>query len=107
VPTRHIENAIGADLMIRTQEKQAILSQWQVAANDTGSAQAQIGLLTARIEDISQHVKGNHKDNSSKLGLTKLVARRRKLLSYLERHDYASFELIKVRIKSKKKKQVK
>lgn len=89
--------------MIRTQEKQAVLSDWQVNEKDTGSSQAQIGLLTARIEHIAQHVKGNHKDHSSKLGLTKLVARRRKLLSYLEGRDYASFEMVKGKIKSKKK----
>ena len=90
--------------MISTQEKQAVLAEWQISKKDTGSSQAQIGLLSARIEHILHHVQGNHKDHSSKLGLTKLVAQRRKLLSYLERSDAAGFAIIKAKIKENKKK---
>jgi small subunit ribosomal protein S15 len=52
---------------------------------DTGSADVQVALLTARINEVSEHLKKHAKDHSSRRGLLKMVARRRKLLDYLKR----------------------
>ena len=52
---------------------------------DTGSADVQIALLTKRINDLTEHLKGHAKDHSSRRGLLKLVAQRRSLLDYLKR----------------------
>jgi small subunit ribosomal protein S15 len=54
---------------------------------DTGSPEVQVSLLTARIEQLTGHIKKNKHDYHSRLGLTKLVGQRRKLLAYLRRTD--------------------
>lgn len=64
-----------------TQEVQAL----RMHANDTGSADVQITLLTQRINQLTEHFKAHVKDHSSRRGLLMLVARRRKLLDYLKR----------------------
>ena len=67
--------------MPATQELQAL----RMHANDTGSADVQITLLTQRINQLTEHFKAHVKDHSSRRGLLMLVARRRKLLDYLKR----------------------
>lgn len=67
--------------MAETQELTAL----RMHANDTGSADVQIALLTARINQLTDHLKAHVKDHSSRRGLLMLVARRRKLLDYLKR----------------------
>ncbi len=57
----------------------------RIHANDTGSADVQIALLTARINHLTEHLKSHVKDHSSRRGPLMLVARRRKLLDYLKR----------------------
>lgn len=56
-------------------------------ANDTGSVEVQIFDLTNRISKLAQHVEANPKDFSTKLGLLKLVSKRRKFLKYIEKHN--------------------
>ena len=60
------------------------LSTFQLHEKDTGSADVQIALLTERINHLTQHLSGHSKDHSTRRGLLKLVARRRKLLDYLK-----------------------
>ena len=67
--------------MSETQDLQAL----RMHANDTGSADVQIALLTQRINQLTDHLKAHLKDHSSRRGLLMLVARRRKLLDYLKR----------------------
>lgn len=67
--------------MTDSQEIQAL----RMHDKDTGSADVQIALLTARINHLTEHLKSNAKDHSSRRGLLMLVARRRKLLDYLKR----------------------
>jgi small subunit ribosomal protein S15 len=55
--------------------------------NDTGSAEVQIALLTARINELTEHLRGHRKDHHSRRGLLMLVGKRRRLLKYLQRHD--------------------
>jgi small subunit ribosomal protein S15 len=61
------------------------LSAFRLHEKDTGSADVQIALLTHRINQLTEHLKGHRKDHSSRRGLLKLVATRRSLLDYLKR----------------------
>lgn len=59
---------------------------------DTGSADVQIGLLTERINHLTEHLKSNRKDHSSRRGLLKMVAQRRSLLDYLKRAKFQRYQ---------------
>jgi len=76
-------------------EKEKIISQYKIHDTDTGSVQLQIALLTVRIKGLTEHLKENKKDFSSKRGLFKMVSRRKRLLKYLQRENEESYrELI-------------
>lgn len=64
-----------------------IIAEHARAANDTGSPEVQIALLTARIEDLSEHFKTHKKDHHSRRGLLTMVNQRRSLLAYLKKKD--------------------
>ena len=61
------------------------LKEFQLHDKDTGSADVQVALLTRRIEHLTEHLKTNRKDHSSRRGLLKMVAQRRSLLDYLSK----------------------
>ena len=63
----------------------ADLKEFQLHDKDTGSADVQVALLTRRIEHLTEHLKANQKDHSSRRGLLKMVAQRRSLLDYLSK----------------------
>ncbi|MCB0421894.1 MAG: 30S ribosomal protein S15 [Bdellovibrionales bacterium] len=67
------------------EEKQQIINHFKTSELDTGSSEVQIALLTFRIKALTEHFKENKKDFHGRLGLVKLVNRRRKLLDYLKR----------------------
>jgi small subunit ribosomal protein S15 len=71
--------------------KKEIISTHQRDAKDTGSAEVQIAVLTAQIVRLTDHLKENHKDHHSRLGLLKMVGKRKRLLKYLRRTDFAKF----------------
>ena len=74
--------------MALTQEKkQQIMSEYQVHETDTGSADLQIAILTERINQLTQHLKANDKDHSSRRGLLKIIGRRKRLLGYIYKKD--------------------
>ena len=83
--------------MTLTQErKQEIVSRWGATPNDTGDTRVQIALLTARINDLTEHLRTHRKDHHSRRGLLMLVGKRRRLLNYLQRHDLEGYrELIR------------
>ena len=83
--------------MTLTQErKQEIVSRWGSSPTDTGDTRVQIALLTARINDLTEHLRTHRKDHHSRRGLLMLVGKRRRLLNYLQRHDLESYrELIR------------
>ncbi len=83
--------------MTLTQErKQEIISRFGASAQDTGNTRVQIALLTARINDLTEHLRSNRKDHHSRRGLLMLVGKRRRLLNYLQRHDLDGYrELIR------------
>ncbi|MBN1440813.1 MAG: 30S ribosomal protein S15 [Anaerolineales bacterium] len=66
-----------------TQEKQKVMSQFQRKSGDTGSPEVQVALLTARINQLTEHLKKNTHDESSRRGLLRLVGQRRRHLAYL------------------------
>ncbi len=72
---------------IRMSESTIELKEFQLHESDTGSADVQVALLTHRINHLTQHLSDHSKDFSSRRGLLKLVARRRKLLDYLADRD--------------------
>ena len=68
-------------------EKQAIIKEFATCEGDTGSPEVQIALLTYRINNLTEHLKSNHKDHHSRRGLLKMVGARRNLLGYLQKKD--------------------
>ena len=76
-------------------DTQAIIKEYQKDASDTGSADVQIALLTARIRHLTEHFTTHKKDHHSRRGLLRLVSQRKKLLSYIKSNDITSYaELI-------------
>ena len=71
-------------MSITPERKQALIKEYATAANDTGSPEVQVAILTSRISTLTEHFKTHKKDNHSRRGLLKLVAQRRKLLDYLK-----------------------
>ena len=68
-------------------KKQQIMSEYQIHETDTGSADLQIAILTERINQLTQHLKANDKDHSSRRGLLKIIGRRKRLLGYIHKKD--------------------
>ncbi|HPE69830.1 MAG TPA: 30S ribosomal protein S15 [Thermotogota bacterium] len=66
-------------------QKDAIIQEFKISGEDTGSVEIQIALLTARIRQLTEHLKTHPKDYHSRRGLMKMVGRRRKLLKYVKR----------------------
>jgi small subunit ribosomal protein S15 len=72
-------------LALSTEQKKTILAEYGVHDSDTGSAEAQVALLTKRISDLTEHLKVHKHDHHSRRGLLLLVGRRRRLLNYLQK----------------------
>ncbi len=70
----------------------AIRKQFERHERDTGSCEVQVAILTKRIEHLTEHLKANKKDHSSRFGLIKMVNARRKLLDYLKRTDEPRYQ---------------
>jgi len=79
--------------------KEQVVSDFKTHDNDTGSPQVQVALLTQRINELTEHFKVHKKDNHSRRGLLKMVARRRKLLDYLKRRNIAEYHEVIKRLK--------
>ena len=73
--------------MISKEKKQAIISEYARTEGDTGSPEVQVAILTARIQELTEHLKEHHKDHHSRRGLLKMVGQRRGLLDYLKKND--------------------
>ncbi len=70
-------------MALTTDQKQFIIKQFQLFEGDTGSPEVQIALLTASIQQLTEHLAQHKKDNHSRRGLLKQVAKRRRLLNFL------------------------
>jgi small subunit ribosomal protein S15 len=71
-------------MSLSTEQKVGIVEQYRRNANDTGSPEVQIALLSARINDLGEHFTSHKRDHASRRGLLKMVNQRRKLLDYLK-----------------------
>jgi len=73
--------------MISKEKKTAIINEYATKPGDTGSPEVQIAILTARINELTEHLKVHNKDHHSRRGLFKMVGQRRGLLEYLKKND--------------------
>lgn len=73
--------------MIAKEKKQEIMQAYARSEGDTGSPEVQVAVLTARINELTEHLKVNKKDHHSRRGLLKMVGHRRSLLEYLKKKD--------------------
>ena len=80
--------------MISKEKKAAIIEQYRRKAGDTGSPEVQIAILTARIAELTEHLKSNQKDHHSRRGLLKMVGQRRGLLDYLKKSDLEGYRAL-------------
>lgn len=80
--------------MITKEKKTAIINEYARKEGDTGSPEVQIAVLTARIEELTEHLKTNTKDHHSRRGLLKMVGKRRGLLDYLKRKDLEGYRAL-------------
>jgi len=74
-------------MSITPERKQELIKEYATAANDTGSPEVQVAILSERIANLTEHFKAHAKDNHSRRGLLKLVSQRRGLLDYLNGVD--------------------
>lgn len=76
------------------EQKLDVIKKYGAKPNDTGSPEVQIALLTTRINELSPHFSANKKDHHSRMGLLKMVGRRRKLLEYLQEKNVERYRKI-------------
>ncbi|MFT4203092.1 MAG: 30S ribosomal protein S15 [Chitinophagaceae bacterium] len=76
------------------EKKVAIFAEFGGRAENTGSIEAQVALLTERIQHLTQHLKVNKKDFSTQRGLMKMVGRRKKCLAYLQKHNLEGYRAL-------------
>lgn len=81
-------------MSITQEKKQELIKEFATKDGDTGSAEVQIAILTTRISNLTEHFKDHHKDHHGRLGLMKLVGKRRRLLDYLKNKDEATYQTI-------------
>ena len=84
--------------MLNKDQKTEIIKEFQKDEKDTGSPEVQIAILTQRIKDLTEHLKANKKDHSSRRGLFKMIRRRRALLNYLRDNDIDRYRSIIERV---------
>ncbi|MCR4930287.1 MAG: 30S ribosomal protein S15 [Lachnospiraceae bacterium] len=80
--------------MISKEKKQAVIAEYARTEGDTGSPEVQIAVLTARIQELTEHMKKNPKDFHSNRGLLKMVGQRRGLLNYLKNTDIERYRAL-------------
>ena len=80
--------------MITKEKKEAIIKEYATGANDTGSPEVQVAILTARIQELTEHLKKNPKDNHSARGMYMMIGRRRGLLDYLQKTDIERYRAL-------------
>lgn len=88
---------------LKKDEKTKIIEDFQTHEGDTGSPDVQIAILTRRITQLTDHLRINKHDESSRRGLLKLVGQRRRLLAYLRRKDLVRYASVAERLKLRQK----
>ena len=80
--------------MVSKEQKEQIIKDFGRTAGDTGSPEVQVAVLTARIEELTEHLKVHHKDHHSRRGLLKMVGQRRGMLAYLQKKDLEGYRAL-------------
>lgn len=88
-PNRKVESP-----MIRKDQKTAVIEANRTHETDTGSPEVQIAILTARIQELTEHLRVHIHDNHSRRGLYKMIGKRRKLLDYLAKKDIERYRAV-------------
>ena len=81
-------------MSLTKEKKTEVIGKFASHEGDTGSPEVQVALLTARINDLTEHLRTHSKDHHSRRGLLMLVGQRRRLLNYLNRHDVERYRSI-------------
>ena len=81
-------------IMLRKDEKTAVIEANRTHETDTGSPEVQIAILTKRISDLTEHLKVHKKDNHSRRGMYKMIGKRRNLLNYLKKNDIERYRTV-------------
>lgn len=80
--------------MISKEKKTAIIKEYARTEGDTGSPEVQVAVLTARIQELTEHLKVNPKDHHSRRGMLKMVGQRRGFLEYLKKKDIERYRTL-------------
>lgn len=81
-------------MSITPERKSALIKEYAVGKDDTGSPEVQVAILTERISNLTEHFKTHNKDNHSRRGLLKMVSTRRSLLDYVKKGDEARYKAL-------------
>ena len=81
-------------MSMAAERKQALIKEYAVKSEDTGSPEVQVAILTERIKNLTDHFQTHKKDNHSRRGLLKLVSQRRGLLDYLKRKNVERYQTL-------------
>ena len=84
--------------MISKEKKQAIIAEYGRSEGDTGSPEVQVAILTARIQELTEHLKTNKKDHHSRRGLLEMVGQSRGMLAYLKKTDIERYRTLIARL---------
>ena len=85
-------------MALTQKRKQELIGEYQIHETDTGSAELQIAMLTERINQLTEHLKANQKDHSSRRGLLKMIGRRKRLLAYIQKEDPKRYQSLIARL---------
>jgi len=85
-------------MTITPERKAEVIKEYATKANDTGSPEVQVAVLSERIANLTEHFKGHAKDNHSRRGLIKMVSQRRRLLDYVKATDSKRYESLIARL---------
>jgi small subunit ribosomal protein S15 len=80
--------------VLAREQKTNIIEQYKTHANDTGSPEVQIAILSQRINELTDHFKAHQKDHASRRGLLMMVSKRRSLLDYLKKYDTERYKSV-------------
>ena len=81
-------------MSVTLERKKEVIAQYATGANDTGSPEVQVAVLSERITNLTEHFKTHVKDNHSRRGLIKMVSQRRRLLDYVKAMDAKRYEAL-------------
>ncbi|VEP14803.1 30S ribosomal protein S15 [Hyella patelloides LEGE 07179] len=85
-------------MALTQQRKQELIGEYQVHETDTGSADLQVAMLTERINQLTEHLRSNKKDHSSRRGLLKMIGRRKRLLAFIQDNNVERYQKLIARL---------